>query len=81
MLPGLGAIVKAFFRFNRVVEVGRDVRRSCGPTRLVKQDHPEMVAQDRAQVAFERLRGWRLHSIPGHPVPVLGHPHCKKSVS
>jgi len=29
-------------------------------------------------MAFEYLQGWRLHHLPGQPVPVLVHPHSKK---
>ena len=29
-------------------------------------------------MAFEYLQGWRLHNLPGQPVPVLSHPHSKK---
>ena len=27
----------------------------------------------------EYLQGWRLHNLPGQPVPVLGHPHSEKA--
>ena len=57
-----------------MAEVGRDLWRSSGPTPLLKQGHPEQAAQDCVQMAFEYLQGWRLHSLPGQPVPVLGHP-------
>lgn len=46
----------------RMVEVGRNLWRSTCPTLLLKQDHPEPVAQDHAQLAFEYPQGWRLHS-------------------
>lgn len=26
-------------------------------------------------MAFDYLQGWRLHNIPGQPMPVLSHPH------
>ena len=29
-------------------------------------------------MAFEYLQGWRLHSLPGQPVLVLGHPNHEK---
>ena len=56
-----------------MAEVGRDLWRSSGPTPLLKQGHPEPVAQD-----HEYLQGWRLHNHLGQPVPVLGHPHSEK---
>jgi len=32
---------------------------------LLKQGQLEQVAQDHVQTAFEYLRGWRVHSLPG----------------
>ena len=61
-----------------MVEVGRDLWRSFGPTPLLKQGHVEGVAQDCVQMAFEYLQGWRLHNLSGQPVPVLSHPHSEK---
>jgi len=26
-------------------------------------------------MAFEYLKGWRLHNLPGQPLPVFDHPH------
>lgn len=37
---------------HRVVEVGRNLWRSSGPTPLLKWGHPEPVAQDPVQMAF-----------------------------
>ncbi|KAK4821092.1 hypothetical protein QYF61_013420 [Mycteria americana] len=42
-------------RNDRMVEVGRDLQRSSGPTPLLQQGHLEPVAQDRIQMAFESL--------------------------
>jgi len=39
-----------------MVEVGRDLYRSSGPTPLLKQGHLDLVAQDHVQMAFEDLR-------------------------
>ena len=44
------------------------------PKPLCQKGHPEPAAQVHAQAAFEYLHGWRLHHLPGQPVPVLGHP-------
>jgi len=63
---------------RRLAEVGRDFWRLSGPTTLLKQGHPEQVAQDRIQAAFEYLQGWRLHHLSGHPVPGLSHHHSVK---
>ena len=46
-----------------MVEVGRDLYRSSGPTPLLKQGHLDLVAQDHVQMAFEDLRWWRLHNL------------------
>lgn len=61
-----------------MVEVGRDVCRSPGPTPLLKQGHLGPSDQDRVQTASKYLQGWRLHNLPGQPAPVLHHPHSKK---
>ena len=37
-----------------------------------------LLAQNHVQTAFEHLQGWRLDNLPGQPVPVLSHSHCKK---
>jgi len=42
---------------------------------LLKHGHLELVAQDHV---LEYLQGWRLHNLPGQPVPWLGHPHREK---
>lgn len=39
------------------------------------QSNSEQVAQDCVEVAFEDLRGERLHSLSGCLVPVLAHLH------
>lgn len=41
----------------------------------LNQGYLELVAQDRVQVAFDCLQGWRFLNLPGQPVPVLGHLH------
>ena len=64
---------------HRIVEVGRDLWRSSGPTTLLKQGHLEQVVQDCVQTAFEYLQG--LHHLSGQPVPVLSLPHSEKVFS
>ena len=61
-----------------MVEVGSDLWRSSGPTPLLEQGHVEQVAQACVHMAFKYLQEWRLHNLPGQPVPVLGHPHSEK---
>ena len=69
------------YSIHRMVEVGRDLWRSSGPTSLLKQGHLKLVAQDHVQMDFEDLQGWRLHNLSGQPVLMLSHSHSKKSVS
>lgn len=45
---------------------------------LLKQSHSDPVAQDHVQTAFGDLQEWRLHSLHGLPVSLLGHPHIEK---
>ena len=40
---------------------------------LLKQDHPEQVAQDCAQLGFEYVQGWKLHSLSRQPGPVFDY--------
>jgi len=61
-----------------MAEVGRDLWKASCPTPLLKQGHLEPAAQDHVQKAFGYFQGGRLHSLPGQPVPVLGHPHSIK---
>lgn len=48
---------------------------SSSPTPLLKQGHPEQIAQDHVQTAFDYLQEWRLHSLRGQPAPLLSHPY------
>jgi len=57
-----------FSQNHRLVEVGRDLRRSSCPTLLLKQVHLEPVAQDNVQMAFEYLQGRALHNLSQKPV-------------
>lgn len=52
-----------------MAEVGRDLKTSSGLNPLLKQDHPEVVAQDRVKKAFEYFQGVRTFSTPRHPSP------------
>jgi len=53
-----------------MVEVGRHLCGSSGPTPLPKQSHLDQVAQDLIQAGFEYLQRRRLHNLSGQPVPV-----------
>ena len=66
---------------SRKVEAGRDLWRSSYPIPLLREGHLEQVAQDRVQMAFKYLQGWRFHNFSGQPVLVLGHPCSKKLFS
>jgi len=57
-----------------MVGVGRDLCGSSSPAPLPKQDHLQQAAQDLVQAGLECLQRWRLHNLPGQPVPVLRHP-------
>lgn len=48
---------------------------SSGPNPLLEQGHLEPFVQDCVRMAFEYLQAWRVHDLPGQPVPVLCHPH------
>jgi len=61
-----------------MVEVGRQLLRSTGPTPLLKQGHLEQVVQDCVQSSFEHLQGWRFHILSGQPVPAFDHSHSEK---
>jgi len=63
-----------------MAEVGRTFWSSSGPTLLLKQGHLEPLAQDYVQKPSDYLQGWRLHSLLGQPVPVLGYPRSERGV-
>jgi len=46
---------------HRLVEVGRDLQRSPGPTCLLKQGRLELLTQNHIQMAFDYPQGWRIH--------------------
>ena len=71
----------AYAQHHRLVEVCRDLSRSCSPTPMLKQGQLEQVAQDHVQLGFEYLHWWRLRSLSGQPMPVFYHPHRKKVFS
>jgi len=78
-LPGLSAVLCSSSAPNcRTVRLGRNLWRSFGPPPLLKQGHPQPVAQDHVQMAVEDRQGWRLHNLPEQSVPALGHPQSKK---
>lgn len=64
---------------DRMVGVWSNLRKSPGPTPLLKQVQLELVPQDCLQVACEYLQGRRLHGLSGQTVLVLSHPHSKEA--
>ena len=66
---------------HRMLEDGKDFWKSSGPAPLLKQNHLEQAAQDHVQTVLKHPQRWRLHNLPGQPVPVLSHAHCKINVS
>lgn len=50
---------------HRMTEAGKHLSRNG----FHKQGHPELIVQNCVQMAFEYLRGWRLHSFSRQPVP------------
>jgi len=48
---------------HRMAEFGRDLWRWSGPISLLKQGHPELVAQDHVQRAFEYSPGDSTNSL------------------
>ena len=49
-----------------------------GLTPLLKQGQLEQVAQDSVLSGLEYLQRWRLHSLPGQPLPVFDHSLSKR---
>lgn len=62
---------------HKMVELGKDLRRSTGLTTLIKKGHLELVVQEHVRRAFENLQGWRHHNLLRKPVPGL----WKKNIS
>lgn len=56
----------------RMVEVGKDFWRSPGPSPLLNQGHLDLVEQDCVQIVFRYPQEWRLHNLPGQPLPPFG---------
>lgn len=63
----------------RMVESGKDLWRSPGPTTLLRQSHIAAVGKNCVQVSSEPPQGWWLHNLLGQPwVLVFGHPQSEK---
>lgn len=56
--------------------MGRDLCKSSHPT-LLEQDELKKGVQDFVKWTSEYLQGWRLHNLPGKPIPVFNHPYSK----
>lgn len=48
---------RIFTENHRMVEVGRDLRKSCGTTPLLKQGHLKEIAQNHIHMTSEYLQG------------------------
>jgi len=78
--PWSFALLQAESESHRITE-GLRLEGTSGviwSTPPLKQGHLEQAVQDHVQAVFEYLQGWRLHHLPGQPVPVLGHSHSEK---
>lgn len=65
-------------RNRGINEIGKDLKRSSGPTSLSKQGHLGPVAQDCVQATSEYPQRRRLYNLSGKPVQELRHPHSQK---
>jgi len=57
-----------------MVEIGRGIWTSSGPSPQFKHGHPEQVTQDHVLTAFQCLQGWKLHNLSEQLLSVLSHP-------
>jgi len=71
-------VVMVYFRITEWLRLDGT---SGSPTLLLKQGHLELVVHDNVWIAFKYLQRGRLHNLSEQPMPVLSHPHSKKSVS
>lgn len=55
--------------------------KSSGPTAQIDLVGPELVTWSHAQMSFEYLQGWILHSLPGKSVLFLCYPLRDKLLS
>lgn len=56
--------------------VWRKLWRSFGPTVLLKQGHPELIAQEQeyVEIAFKYLQGQGLHNLSGQSLQITAVP-------
>lgn len=67
-----------FSQNHGIVEVGKNIWRTSGPTSMLMQSHLGQVAQGQVQTTSEYLHGWRPHNVPRPPVSVPSHLPSKK---
>ena len=58
--------------------MGRHLGKPSHPALCSKRGQLEHVSQGYGQLVFERLQGWRLHSLSVWPIPVFDHHHSKR---
>lgn len=81
--PTLKTTNKLQFNYHRIpetAEIDKVLWRSSCPNPQLKQGHLQPVAQDCVQTFFEYLWGWRLHSLTGWAVAMLGQSQSEKGV-
>lgn len=81
--PTLKTTNKLQFNYHRIpetAEIDKVLRRSSCPNPHLKQGHLQPVAQDCVKTFFEYLWGWRLHSLAGWAVAMLGQSQSEKGV-
>lgn len=66
---------------HSTTEVGRERWRPSSPIHLLELGHPEPVAQDNVQMAFEYFQEGGSTPFLGPPVPVFDHSHRKEDPS
>lgn len=66
-----------FSKIQRLCEPDRHLWRSPGLSPCLEQGPWQQAAQGLAQLSFDYLQGWILHSISGQPVLVCDHPHSE----
>lgn len=63
-----------YFHRIRLVEVGRELQRSSCPNPLTKRPIKSQLPSTMSKMAFECLKGGRLHNVLGQNGLVLSHP-------
>lgn len=70
-----------FSQNHRTTEVQKELWRSPHPTPPAEAGPSRAGCPGPCPDVFQNLQGWRLYSLPGQPVPALGHPYNKQVYS